>query len=86
MAIALQKASTLTCNDIELRGTFGQSLWATSGSMFVGRFLTDVTDYRPTLRHGSTHRTLGGKVRGKVTATRAAWCRCPIVSWWDSSP
>ena len=41
-AIALQKASTLTCNDIELRGEFEYGLWATSGSMFVGRFLTNV--------------------------------------------
>ncbi|MCP3919566.1 MAG: DUF1565 domain-containing protein [bacterium] len=41
-AIALQKASTLTCNDIELVGEFEYALWATSGSMFVGRFLTDV--------------------------------------------
>jgi hypothetical protein len=42
-AIALQKASTLTCNDIELDGEFEYALWASSGSMFVGRFLTDVS-------------------------------------------
>lgn len=42
MAIALQKASTFTCNDIELRGQFDRAVWATSGSMFVGRFLTDM--------------------------------------------
>lgn len=41
-AIALQKASTFTCNDIELKGTFKTSMWASSGSMFVGGFLTDV--------------------------------------------
>ncbi len=41
-AIALQKASTLTCNDIELVGEFDTTLWARSGSMFVGRFLGDV--------------------------------------------
>ena len=42
-AIALQKASTLFCNDIELRGKFGLSLRAMSGSVFVGGFLSDVT-------------------------------------------
>lgn len=42
-AIALQKASTFTCNDIELVGEFENTIWATSGSMFVGRFLGDVT-------------------------------------------
>lgn len=42
-AIALQKASTFTCNDIELVGEFENTIWASSGSMFVGRFLGDVT-------------------------------------------
>ena len=41
-AILLQKASTLTCNDIELRGAFDEALQAMSGSMFVGRFVSDV--------------------------------------------
>jgi len=41
-AIALQKASTLTCNDVYLEGEFSTALWASSGSMFVGRFRTDV--------------------------------------------
>lgn len=41
-AITLQKASTFTCNDIELSGEFRKTLWAMSGSMFVGRFLSDV--------------------------------------------
>jgi len=42
-AIALQKASTLTRNDIELEGEFEYAPWANSGSTFVGRFLTYVT-------------------------------------------
>jgi hypothetical protein len=41
-AITLQKASTFTCNDIALQGEFRKAIWAMSGSMFVGRFLTDV--------------------------------------------
>lgn len=41
-AITLQKASTFTCNDIVLDGEFRKAIWAMSGSMFVGRFLTDV--------------------------------------------
>lgn len=45
-AIALQKASTFTCNDIELGGEFRYAVWASSGSMFVGRFLTDVNRLR----------------------------------------
>ena len=42
VAIVLQKASTLTCNDIELRGKFKTAISAMSGSMFVGRFLGDI--------------------------------------------
>jgi hypothetical protein len=42
-AIVLQKASTLTCNDIQIRGTCRNTVEAMSGSMFVGRFLTDVS-------------------------------------------
>jgi len=41
-AIVLQKASTLTCNDIELKGDFKTALSAMSGSMFVGRFIGDI--------------------------------------------
>jgi hypothetical protein len=37
-AIVLQKASTLTCNDIELQGTFKGALTAMSGSVFFGAF------------------------------------------------
>jgi hypothetical protein len=70
MAIALQKVSTLTCNDIELRGAFGQSLWAASGSMFVGRFLTDLSDVTADTSARINIERLDGKVLGKVTANR----------------
>ena len=72
MAIALQKASTLTCNDIELRGTFGKSLWASSGSMFVGRFRTDVSDISADTSAQINIEALDGKIRGEVTATAIA--------------
>lgn len=78
MAIALQKASTLTCNDIELRGTFRRSLWASSGSMFVGRFRTDVSDVEADTSAQINIEALDGKIRGAVTAKR-----CAVVSLPD---
>jgi hypothetical protein len=68
MAIALQKASTFTCNDIELRGVFRTTLWASSGSMFVGRFLTDVSDISADTSAKINVEALKGKIRGNVTA------------------
>lgn len=67
-AIALQKASTLTCNDIHLEGTFETALWATSGSMFVGRFRTDVGGL--SARTGATVNVeaIDGEVKGEVDA------------------
>ncbi len=76
-AIALQKASTVTCNDIELRGTFGQSLWASSGSMFVGRFLTDITDVSADTAARINIEKIDGKIRGTVTAKRCATIALP---------
>lgn len=73
-AIVLQKASTLTCNDIELKGAFPTALSAMSGSMFVGRFIGDIRGLTAT-----TSATLnveemknGGKIAGPVTATGGA--------------
>ena len=63
-AIALQKSSTLTCNDIELVGEFEFALWASSGSMFVGRFLTDV----PKLRARTGAQLHVERLAGKLTA------------------
>ncbi len=77
MAIALQKASTLTCNDIELRGTFGRSLWASSGSMFVGRFRADVSDVEADTSAQINIEALDGKIRGAVTAKRGAVVSLP---------
>ena len=68
MAIALQKASTLTCNDIALRGQFDRALWARSGSMFVGRFLTDVTRVEATTSAAINIEKIDGKLIGPVTA------------------
>jgi hypothetical protein len=70
MAIALQKASTLTCNDIELRGKFGKSLWASSGSMFVGRFRTDVSNLEADTSARINIEALDGKIQGAATARR----------------
>jgi len=77
MAIALQKASTFTCNDIELRGTFGKTLWASSGSMFVGRFLTDISDISADTSARINVEHLGGKILGEVTAKRCAMIALP---------
>ncbi len=76
-AIALQKASTLTCNDIELRGTFGTSLWASSGSMFVGAFLTDITDISADTSARINIERLDGTIRGKATAKRCGTISLP---------
>ncbi|MEM7199934.1 MAG: hypothetical protein AAF628_06695 [Planctomycetota bacterium] len=67
-AIALQKASTLTCNDIDLRGEFGYSLWASSGSMFVGRFLGDVHKVKASTGAGIHIEKVAGTVHGPIEA------------------
>ena len=78
-AIVLQKSSTLTCNDIELRGTFKTAIWSMSGSMFAGSFLGDI----PGLS-ANTSATInieemkqGGKVVGAVSAQRGAVVSLP---------
>jgi hypothetical protein len=77
MAIALQKASTLTCNDIELRGTFGKAIWASSGSMFVGRFLTDISDVSADTGAQVNIERISGTIRGNVSAKRCATIALP---------
>lgn len=67
-AIALQKASTFTCNDIELVGEFEYACWAMSGSMFVGRFLGDVPRLEASTGAGIHVEKIGGKLVGKVEA------------------
>jgi hypothetical protein len=73
-AIVLQKSSTLTCNDIELQGTFKTAISAMSGSMFVGAFVGDITDLS-----ASTSATINieemkkdGRIAGSVSARRGA--------------
>jgi hypothetical protein len=77
MAIALQKASTLTCNDIELHGKFDKSLWASSGSMFVGRFRTDVNNIEADTSAQINVEALDGKILGEATAKRCAVISLP---------
>lgn len=67
-AIALQKASTFTCNDIALEGEFEYAIWASSGSMFVGRFLGDVGKVDATTGAGIHLEKVGGEILGEVTA------------------
>jgi hypothetical protein len=67
-AIALQKASTLTCNDVELDGEFEYALWATSGSMFVGAFLGDLGRLEASTGATIHVEKLNGKVVGPIEA------------------
>jgi len=68
-AIALQKASTFTCNDIELAGRFRKTLWAMSGSVFVGRFLSDMTQVEAHTGAGVHIEAIRGECKGPVIAT-----------------
>ena len=77
MAIALQKASTFTCNDIELRGEFEYCLWASSGSMFVGRFLTDVGRIEATTSANINIEKIDGKLIGPVIARHCGTVSLP---------
>ncbi|MBN2448436.1 MAG: hypothetical protein JXO22_17045 [Phycisphaerae bacterium] len=77
MAIALQKASTFTCNDIELRGKFDYSIWASSGSMFTGRFLTDVGRVEATTGANINIEKIDGRLVGPVAAKHAARISLP---------
>lgn len=76
-AITLQKASTFTCNDIELRGTFRKTVWAMSGSLFVGRFLTDVTRLEAHTGAGIHVEAIDGKLLEEPTADSGAVVSLP---------
>jgi hypothetical protein len=67
-AIALQKASTFFCNDVELKGKFDHALWASSGSIFVGSFLGDVGRLEATTGASIHIERLKGKVVGHLEA------------------
>ena len=77
MAIALQKASTFTCNDIALDGEFEYCLWASSGSMFVGRFLTDVGRIEATTGANINIEKIDGELIGPVVAKHCATVSLP---------
>ncbi len=76
-AIALQKASTFTCNDIELRGEFDYCMWASSGSMFVGRFLTDVGRIEATTGANINIEKIDGQLSGPVIAKHCGTISLP---------
>ncbi len=77
MGIALQKASTLTCNDVELRGNYEYSLWASSGSMFVGGFKGTVGHLEATTGATINVERVDGKLAGPVVARHAARISLP---------
>jgi hypothetical protein len=76
-AIVLQKASTFTCNDIELRGSFGNTISAMSGSMFAGGFIGDVSSIEATTGASVHIEKIDGKLLGSVMATRCAAVSLP---------
>lgn len=67
-AVALQKASTLTCNELELTGKFERALWASSGSMFVGSFVGEVGRLEASTGASIHVERSNGKVIGPVEA------------------
>jgi subtilisin family serine protease len=76
-AIVLQKASTFTCNEIELRGTFRSTISAMSGSMFVGGFVGNVSRIEASTGASVNIEKIDGKLLGPVTATRCATISLP---------
>jgi hypothetical protein len=76
-AIALQKSSTLTCNDIHLSGEFETALWASSGSMFCGRFKSDVRRVEASTGAVIAIEKVDGKVIGPVEAKSGAVVSLP---------
>lgn len=77
MAIALQKASTFTCNHIELRGKYDHCLWASSGSMFVGRFKGDVGRLEATTGATLNVEEIDGRLLGPAVARHAGRVSLP---------
>lgn len=76
-AIVLQKASTLTCNDVELKGQFGHAIQAMSGSMFVGRFIGDVTGIRSSTGASINIDKVTGSIIGPVIANTTGTISLP---------
>jgi hypothetical protein len=87
-AIVLQKASTFTCNDIELKGTFTNAIKPMSGSMFVGRFLGDVPGLYATTGASINIESARGKIIGPVSARHAGIISLPdriVTSRWNNA-
>jgi hypothetical protein len=76
-AIVLQKASTLTCNDVELKGQFGHAIHAMSGSMFVGRFIGDVTGIRASTGASINIDKVTGSILGPAIANTTGTISLP---------
>jgi hypothetical protein len=76
-AIALQKASTFTCNDVHLEGEFETTLWASSGSMFVGSFHGEITRLDANTGAGIHLERLRGEFKGKARARAAGVITLP---------
>jgi hypothetical protein len=60
-----------------LRGIFGKTIWASSGSMFVGGFLTDIGDVSADTGAQINIEQINGTIRGNVSATRCATIALP---------
>jgi hypothetical protein len=76
-AIVLQKASSFTCNSVELRGKFRTVLEAMSGSIFVGQFKSDVGSLSATTSASIHVGQIDGKVLGTVLATKGGVVSLP---------
>lgn len=76
-AIVLQKASTFTCNALEIRGSCPHALLASSGSMFVGRFQGDVAGVSATTGASIHLEAVGGRITGPLSATRGGLISLP---------
>jgi hypothetical protein len=76
-AIVLQKASTFTCNAVEIRGNCPNTLVASSGSMFVGRFQGDVSGLSATTGASIHLEAVGGRITGPLSATRGGFISLP---------
>jgi hypothetical protein len=76
-AIVLQKASTLMCNDIELKGAYRWTVTATTGSVFLGGFLGAVGGIEADTGAHVTVERAGGKLSGPFEVRRCATIALP---------
>jgi hypothetical protein len=76
-AIVLQKASTLFCNDVEIRGQPRYALVAYSGSVFVGGFVGDLGRVAATTGATVHVAKCTGELVGPFETTRSARMSLP---------